>query len=88
MSISHLLQNSAHLETRTSNGRRPQNLKVEYISNHWSDPTQMLNLTFGYLNEVYSTLTTMAGVSLRTPVHIFIRGMTIYVNSEKSKKKK
>jgi hypothetical protein len=31
----------------TSYGRRPQNIKVEYLSNHWSDLFQNLNLYLG-----------------------------------------
>ena len=29
----------------TSNGRQPQNIKVEYLSNHQLDPTQIVNLS-------------------------------------------
>ena len=36
------------LETKTtSNGRQPQNIKVEYLSNHLSDFPQILNLSLG-----------------------------------------
>ena len=31
----------------TSNGRRPQILIVEYLSNHYSDLLQILNLSLG-----------------------------------------
>ena len=31
----------------TSNGRRPQMLKVEYLRNHFLDHPQILNLSFG-----------------------------------------
>ena len=37
----------------TSNGRRPQILKVEYLSNHWFDHTQILNLNWGDQTKVY-----------------------------------
>ena len=29
----------------TSNGRLPEILKVEYLSNYWSDPSHILNLS-------------------------------------------
>ena len=32
--------------TTTSNWRQPQNIKVEYLSNHLLDHTQILNLSF------------------------------------------
>ena len=31
----------------TSDKRQPQILKVEYLSNHWSDLPQILNLSLG-----------------------------------------
>ena len=32
-------------DLQMNNGRRPQILKVEYLSNHWSDLHQILNLS-------------------------------------------
>ena len=37
----------------TSNGRRPQILKVEYLSNYWSDILQILNLDLCDQNKLY-----------------------------------
>ena len=31
----------------TSNGRWPKNIKIEYLSNHWLDFTQIWNLMLG-----------------------------------------
>ena len=40
----------------TSNGRRPQILIVEYLSNHYSDIPQILNLSLGDQNKIEKLL--------------------------------
>ena len=46
---------------KTSNGRRPpmednlQKLKIEYLSNHWSDFPQILNLSLGDQTKIKNT---------------------------------
>ena len=37
----------------TSNGREPQLLKVEYLSNYWSHISQILNLSLYYLSKLF-----------------------------------